>query len=306
MTTYQYQNKNVRNTILLFILFTGLTSVLGLGLSVFFRNSGFLVAAAVMSIGQGIFGYFMGESMALSQAGGTKVDADSSPQLYNLVDDIARIAGVPMPDLYVSPDPSMNAFACGRGPGRASICVNQGLIDALTKDELEGVIAHEMSHIKNRDTLTMTMAMVMSSVIAAVCDLGVRSQFFGGGVFSGGSDDSDNRPSWVMLIPIIISFFIAPLLASLLTFAVSRSREYLADASAVQITRYPQGLINALKKISGNPVPTDRYSSSMAHFYISEPKQYYDEPAKDGWFSTHPNVENRIKALMDQDGQSPQ
>jgi heat shock protein HtpX len=151
------------------------------------------------------------------------------------------------------------------------------------------------------------MAMVMSSVIAAVCDLGVRSQLFGGGMFSGGSsDDGESRPSWVMLIPIIISFFIAPLLASLLTMAVSRSREYLADATAVQITRYPQGLINALKKISGDPVPTDRFSSSMAHFYISEPKQYYDEPAKDGWFSTHPNVKNRIKILMDQDGQMPQ
>ncbi len=306
MTTYQHQSKNVRNTILIFILFTGLTSLIGLGLSVFFKNSGFLVAAAVMSIGQGVFGYFMGETMALSQAGGTKVDESTAPMLYNIVDDLSRIAGIPMPDLYISPDPSMNAFACGRGPGHASICVNQGLIDALDKTELEGVLAHEISHIKNKDTLTMTMAMVMSSIIAAICDLAVRQQFFGGGMFGGSRDEEGGGNNILMLIPIIISFFVAPLLASMLTFAVSRNREYLADATAVQLTRYPQGLINALRKISGNPVPTDRYSASMAHFYIAEPKQYYDEPVKDGWFSTHPAVENRVKALMDQDGQNPQ
>ena len=306
MTTYQYQNKNVRNTFLIFILFTGLTTIIGLGLSTVFRNGAFLVGAAVMSIGQGLVGYFMGEQMAIGQSGGQRVDESSSPQLFHLVDDLSRTAGIPIPDLYVSPDPSMNAFACGRGPGRASICVNQGLIDVLNKQELEGVLAHEISHIKNRDTLTMTMAMVMSSLIAALCDLGIRAQMFGGGMFGGGNNDNENEsPGWVMMIPVIITLFVAPLLSALLQFAISRSREYHADASAVQLTRYPQGLIDALRKISGSPTPTDRYSSSMAHFYISEPKQYFGESAKDGWFSTHPAVENRIKALMDQDGQAP-
>ncbi|MGL4758118.1 MAG: M48 family metallopeptidase [Patescibacteria group bacterium] len=302
MTTFQHQNKNVRQTFLIFILFTGLTSVVGYALSYFFGNGVFLFGAAIMSLIQGAVGYFAGESMALAHAGGKRVAVEDNPQLFNMVEDLSRIAGIPMPDLYVSPDPSMNAFACGRGPGRASICVNQGLLNTLNKPELEGVLAHEISHIKNKDTLTMTMAMVMSSIIAAICDLGVRSQMFGGGMFGGGNNDreSNGQSSWVMFIPVVITLFVAPMIASLLTFAVSRSREYLADASAVEITRYPEGLISALQKISGNPVATDRYSTSMNHFYISEPKQYFGEESKDGWFSTHPNVQNRIKALKDQ------
>lgn len=297
MTTYQHQNNNVRQTILIFVLFTTLTSAIGLGLSYATNNGIFLVVAAVIAIAQGAFGYFAGEKMALSSANAQQVDESQSPELYNIIDDLSRIAGIPRPDIYISPDPSANAFACGRGPGRASICVNQGLIDMLDKYELEGVLAHEISHIKNRDTLTMTMAMVMSSVIAAVCDLGIRSAMFGSN-----KDEEGGGSNIFVIVVMVISFIAAPFLASVLTFAVSRSREYLADASAVAITRYPQGLISALQKISANPTPTDNYSSSTAHMYIAEPKKSYDEKVNDNWFSTHPAMENRIRALLDQDG----
>jgi heat shock protein HtpX len=296
MTTYQYQNKNVRSTILIFVLFTTLTSSIGLALSYMTNNSLFLVGAAGMAVAQGLFGYFAGEGLALSSANAQKIDESSQPMLYNLVDDISRIAGIPRPDIYISPDPSANAFACGRGPGRASVCVNQGLIDMLSKEELEGVLAHEISHIKNRDTLTMTMAMVMSSVIAFAADIGMRAN-----MMSGNDDEGGNNNPFVFFV-MIISFLAAPFLSTILTMAVSRSREYLADASAVAITRYPQGLINALEKISSNPVATTNYSTATAHMYISEPKREYGEAVKDSWFSTHPAMENRIRALMDQDG----
>jgi heat shock protein HtpX len=299
MNTYQYQSKNVRNTILIFVLFTTLTSLIGFVMSLVFRNNIFLLGAAVMALGQGAFGYFAGESLALSSANAQKVDLDSNSYLYNIVEDLSRIAGIPIPDVYVSPDQSANAFACGRGPGRASICVNQGLLELLNKQELEGVLAHEISHIKNRDTLTMTMAMVMSSVIAAICDLAMRANMWG---FMGNNDEQGSGGSNpIALVFAVIGFFVAPFLSTILMFAVSRSREYLADATAVQITRYPQGLISALEKISGSPIPTDNYSSSTAHFYIAEPKKYYDEPVNDNWFSTHPNMVNRIRALLDQD-----
>lgn len=295
MTTYQHQSKNIRNTIFLFLLFSTLTTLIGLGVSLVTKNEIYLVGAAGIALFQGFSGYFFGENMALASAGGQKQDLSTSPALYNIVEDLARIAGIPTPDVYISGDPSANAFACGRGPGRASICVNQGLLDMLTKAELEGVLAHEISHIKNRDILTMTMAMVMSSVIAIVCDLGMRASLFS-------SDKEDNKSNPFTIIFLVISFLVAPFLATLLTLAVSRSREYLADASAVQITRYPQGLISALEKISSSPVPAHNYSASTAHFYISEPKKEYGEKVKDGWFSTHPAMENRIKALLDQDG----
>jgi heat shock protein HtpX len=296
MTTYQYQAKNVRNTIFLFVLFTTLTSAVGLLLSIYFRNNGFLIAAAVMAIAQGAFGYFAGESMAISSANGQRVSLESNPNLFNIVEDTARTAGIPMPDLYISPDQSANAFACGRGPGRASIVVNEGMMTLLNKQELEGVLAHEMSHIKNRDTLTMTMAMVMSSVIAAVADIGLRTNLMNR------SDDDGEGTSPLLMILMVLSFLAAPFLSTLITMAVSRQREYLADASAVQITRYPQGLISALEKITSSPVPTDNYSSATAHLYIAEPKRDYGQAVGDSFFSTHPAMENRIRALLDQDG----
>jgi heat shock protein HtpX len=296
MNTYQYQAKNVRNTIFLFVLFTTLTSAVGLLLSIYFRNNGFLIAAAVMAIAQGAFGYFAGESMAVSSANGQRVSLESNPNLFNIVEDTARTAGIPMPDLYISPDQSANAFACGRGPGRASIVVNQGIMTLLNKQELEGVLAHEMSHIKNRDTLTMTMAMVMSSVIAAIADIGLRTNLMNR------SDDDGEGTSPLLMILMVLSFLAAPFLSTLITMAVSRQREYLADASAVQITRYPQGLISALEKISSSPIPTDNYSSATAHLYISEPKRDYGQAVGDSFFSTHPAMENRIRALLDQDG----
>jgi heat shock protein HtpX len=296
MTTYQYQAKNVRNTIFLFVLFTTLTSAVGLLLSIYFRNNGFLIAAAAMAIAQGAFGYFAGESMAVSSANGQRVTLESNPNLFNIVEDTARTAGIPMPDLYISPDQSANAFACGRGPGRASIVVNQGIMTLLNKQELEGVLAHEMSHIKNRDTLTMTMAMVMSSVIAAIADIGLRTNLMNR------SDDDGEGTSPLLMILMVLSFLAAPFLSTLITMAVSRQREYLADASAVQITRYPQGLISALEKISSSPIPTDNYSSATAHLYISEPKRDYGQAVGDSFFSTHPAMENRIRALLDQDG----
>jgi heat shock protein HtpX len=299
MTTYQYQSQNVKKTIFILFLMSSLVITLGVAMSYVYRTPFFLLIALVGSIVQGLVGYYSGEQMAIASAGGVKVDEITAPVLYNIVDDIARIAGIKMPDLYISPDPSANAFACGRGPNRASVCVNQGLLDILNKTELQGVLAHEISHVKNKDVLVMTMAFVMSGIVAMLADLGTRSMFN-----MMPQDDEGNGSSAfgaIMMVFVLASYFIAPIVATMLVLSVSRSREYLADASAVEITRYPQGLISALEKLHSDPVPTEHFSTATNHFYIAPPKKDYNQKFTDSWMSTHPSLENRIKNLMDQD-----
>jgi heat shock protein HtpX len=296
MTTYEYQARNVRKTIFLIFIMTTILMVMGLGMSYFYRSYWFLIGAIVVAVFQGSLGFFAGEKMALSSAGGEQISLEQAPRLYNLVEDIARVAGVKMPDVYISPDPSPNAFACGIGPNRASICFNQGLLEMLNKQELEGVIAHEMSHIKNKDILVMTIAYVLSAAISVLADIGIRMPM------PQRKDDESSPFDVIFIVLIMTSYFIAPIIATILVLGVSRSREYLADAGAVQLTRYPQGLISALEKLHADPTPSEHFSSSTNHFYIAPPKKDYNQKFQDGWFSTHPSLENRIKNLMDQDG----
>jgi heat shock protein HtpX len=291
MSVYTLQRKNQRNTYLLILLFVGVVSAVFYVFSAYYNNPIFAIFGLGISCFQAFIAYFTGDKIALAVSGGKLVNQKQAPQIHTLVENLSKIAGIPKPKIYISPDKSANAFATGRNPQNASICLNQGILDLLTKSELEGVIAHELAHVKNRDILIMTVTMVLSSVISFIADFGFRLMWWGG------SSDSDNDSrSPVVLILYIITILLAPFVAMLIQLSISRKREFQADATAVVFTRYPEGLINALIKLHQSPIPTSHYATSMNHFYIAEPKKSWGEKAQ-SLFSTHPTVQDRVKAL---------
>jgi heat shock protein HtpX len=290
-SAYSQQSSNIRKTWLLMFLFIGLVSAFCFTLALYFNNYGIAVIGIVISLFQAVIAYRFGDKIALHTARAQEVSPEEAPRIHNLVDNLTKIAGIPKPRVFISPDPSPNAFATGRNPKNASICLNQGILDLLNKQELEGVIAHELSHIKNRDILVMTVTMVLASIITVLTDLSFRLAFFGGGR----RDNEAKSPIIILLY--IITILLAPFVALLIQMAVSRSREYLADASAVVMTRYPQGLVSALQKLYNSPTPAKHYSTSMNHFYISPPKKKFGAKPS-SLFSTHPPIEERVKALQ--------
>jgi heat shock protein HtpX len=295
-SAYSQQNSNVQKTWILITLFVGLVSGLFYGYGYVSGNYGITIIGVIFSVGQCVVSYFAGEKLALMAAGAKEITYDENPQIFEMVTNIARIAGIPVPKIHISPDPSPNAFACGRDPNHASICLNQGIIDLLNKQELEGVIAHELSHVKNRDILIMTTTMVLSSIISFIADYGIRAMMWGGGR-SNNDDEGGNGSSVVVMVLYVIAMMLAPILSALITMSVSREREFLADATAIVFTRYPKGLADALLKLEGDPTPSEHYSTATNHFYISEPKRSWGEKAMN-LFSTHPKISERVEALM--------
>jgi heat shock protein HtpX len=288
-SAYSVQNRNQRNTWILILLFVGLVSAVFYFFAWYYNSPAIAFFGLILSFGQAFAAYFFGDKIALTVAGAKEVEAKEAGQLHVLVENLSKVAGIPKPKIFVSPDESANAFACGRDPEHASVCVNVGLLKILNKAELEGVLAHEISHIKNRDILVMTVTMVLSSLISFLADIGFRLSFF-----SGGRNKESNSP--IVLILYLVTIALAPFIAILIQMAVSRSREYLADASAVVLTRYPEGLVSALNKLYASPVPTSHYATSMNHFYISPPKKKFGEKIS-SLFSTHPPLKERIAAL---------
>jgi heat shock protein HtpX len=293
-SAYSQQSNNIRKTWFLIILYAGLVSGLFYGYGYVSGNYGITIIGVIFSLGQCIVSYFGGEKLALMSAGAKEITYDENPQIFELVTNVSKIAGIPVPKVHISPDPSPNAFACGRDPNHASICLNQGIIDLLNKQELEGVIAHELSHIKNRDILVMTVTMVLSSIISFIADYGIRAMMWGG---SNSDDEGGNGSSVVVMILYVVAMMLAPILSMVITMSVSREREFLADATAVVFTRYPKGLADALLKLHNDPTPSEHFSTATSHFYISEPKQSWGAKAA-SLFSTHPPVEERVAALM--------
>lgn len=289
-SAYSQQSSNITKTYLLIFIFIGLFSAICYLFAYSFNNISIAIAGLIVSIFQSISAYYFGDKIALSVAGAKEVSPEDAPKIHNLVENLSKIAGIPKPRVFISPDKSANAFACGRDPQHASICLNEGIIQLLDKNELEGVIAHELSHIRNRDILIMTVTMVLASTIAFVSDWGTRILFWGGG-----KDSNENR-SPISLIIFIAVLVISPFISLLIQLAVSRRREYLADASAVTLTRYPEGLMNALQKLYSSPVPSQHYSSATNHFYIAPPKLRWGDKIN-SLLSTHPSIEDRISAL---------
>jgi heat shock protein HtpX len=238
--------------------------------------------------------YYYSDKMVIASVGAHPADKIEEPYLNNVVEGLAIAAGFPaVPACYIMESPALNAFATGRDPKHAAICVTRGLLERLNRQELEGVIAHEMSHIRNYDTLIMTIAAVLVSGVALLSQFLWRSMFWGGGRRRD-SDRNGGGLQIVLLVVALVLLILSPILVTLMQLALSRNREYLADASAVQLTRNPEGLISALKNISTDQEPLEGASKATAHLFISNPLKNVNV---NNLFSTHPPIEKRIAAL---------
>ena len=236
-----------------------------------------------------LFTLFLGDDMAVILARAKKVESrDQCPRLWDAVETMSIASGEDLPRIYLSPDPSPNAFAAGRSKRQALICVNQGLLDLLDKDELEGVVAHEMAHIKNMDVRLMTYAAVLAGGIALISEFLVYLIWFSG-------DDEDSAGNIVGLVILLLSAVLAPLAAALIQMSISRRREFLADASAAEITKYPQGLASALRRLGDSDIPASTGSSATAHLCIVAPLKKKGKSSS--LFSTHPAIEDRVARL---------
>ena len=274
-----------------------LAVVIGLGwfFSYYFQDPLILIIFAVFAILMNITAYWFSDTITISLAGAKAVTREQLPDLYNIVENLAITAGLPMPKIYVIQDPSPNAFATGRDPKHAALAVTSGLLAIMDKNELQGVIAHELSHVGNRDMLVSTVAVVLAGFVSIVADVFLRSTIFGWG---GRSRDNGEGNGILMIVGLVLAI-LAPIAATLIQLAISRKREYLADASGALLTRYPEGLASALQKIQDYGTPMRRQSTAIAHLYIANPEGSGRFAKKIGnLFSTHPPITDRIKALM--------
>ena len=257
-----------------------------------YNNPSILYFFVIFSIAMNIVGYWYSDKIALSLAGAHPATREKYFDLYTTVENLAITAGLPLPRIYVIEDPAPNAFATGRDKNHAVVAVTTGLLGMMSKAELEGVIAHELSHIGNRDMLVSTVAVVLVGFISIVSDMLIRMTFFGG------HRDDDNRGGGALIIIGIVLSILAPILATLIQLAISRKREYLADASGALLTRYPEGLASALEKIGAYNRPMMHKSTAIAHLYIANPFGSNGVGRKMAQlFSTHPPVEERVKIL---------
>jgi heat shock protein HtpX len=291
-TLYTEQSKNVTKTWLLMTVF--LVVVIGFGwfFSYYYSNPNILYFFVIFSILMNFFSYWFSDKIVLTLAGAKVAKRGEYFDLYTSVENLSITAGLPMPKVYVVEDPAPNAFATGRDKEHAVVCATTGLLSILNKTELEGVIAHELSHVGNRDMLLSTVVVVLVGFIYILADVFRRNLFFGG------SRDNDNKGGNILMIVGIILSILAPIFAMLIQLAISRKREFLADASGALLTRYPEGLANALRKISQNGQPMVRQSGAIAHLYIADPKGSKIGKKISGLFATHPPVEERIQALV--------
>ncbi|MEX0934983.1 MAG: M48 family metallopeptidase [Candidatus Paceibacterota bacterium] len=293
-TLYTHQSENVQKTWFLMIFFLVLVIAVGWALSYWFQSSIILYIAVGISLLMNFFAYWRSDKVALSRTGAHPADERQYRELHNIVENLAITAGLPKPRVYIINDQAPNAFATGRDPKHAVIAVTTGLMDRLDRSELEGVIAHELAHIGNRDILVMSVAVVLAGFIAIATDILLRGMIFGGG------RNSDRAGGIALVIGLVLAI-LSPLFAKMLQMAVSRKREFLADASGALLTRYPDGLASALEKISSYTRPMQKANHATAHLFISSPFGPNREKGKMNWFHklwmTHPPVEERIAAL---------
>lgn len=289
-TLYTQADRNVRLT---WIYITGfLVFVIGVGY-VFAQamgSSSILYGAIIFSIVMSFGSYWFSDKIVLSMSGAKEVTRENAHGIYTIVENLCITAGLPVPKIYIMQDSSLNAFATGRDPEHGVIALTTGIIERLTKTELEGVIAHELSHIKNRDILLSTVIVVLVGFIALLTDWFRHWAFLGN--HRGGN--RDGKLQLIFMILALILSLLAPLVAILIQLAVSRKREFLADSSGALLTRYPEGLASALEKISADPKPLDTANRATAHLFISNP---FKGKNITKLFMTHPPVEERVSAL---------
>ncbi|MBN2184738.1 MAG: M48 family metallopeptidase [Candidatus Krumholzibacteriota bacterium] len=290
---YDNISANKRNSWLLVISVTVFLLILGYFLGDFYGSGYFGMGLAVtFAVISALLSYYGGDKMILGMSKALRIEKKDYPQLFNVVEELSIAAGVPVPAIYVIDDTAPNAFATGRDPGHSAVAITTGLLEKLDRDELQGVMAHELSHIGNRDILFSMMVGIMVGSIVLISDFFLRSVFWGGGR----KKSRDKGGSGPMIIIALLLAILAPIFAKILQLAVSRQREYLADASAVQLTRYPAGLASALKKISSDEEVLEVANRATQHMYIVNPIKPFEKRAK-SLFSTHPPIEERITRL---------
>ena len=296
-TIYTQQSRNTRKTWLLMSIF--LVFVIGFSylVSIVLGNSTILYVGIVIALVMNVGSYWYSDKLVIKMTGAQPVTKEQAPELYNIVENLSITAGLPMPKIYIMNDPAPNAFATGRNPEHSAVAATTGLLQILDRTELEGVMAHEMSHIGNRDILVSTIAVVLAGFIAIISDIFLRSMLWGGG-------DRDNKAGIIFIVLGIVGIILAPIAAQMIQMAVSRKREYLADASGALLTRYPEGLASALEKISANNTPMARANNATAHLFIADPfgseKRTFGQKIS-GLFKSHPPAADRIKILRGMD-----
>lgn len=293
---------NRRVSILLMFLMTSFLVLVGAVLGVLWTGDWMVGAAFALAVSaiMLLFSYFAGASAILSMSGARKIEKRDHPQLFNVVEEMSVAAGVPMPEVYIIDDPAPNAFATGRDPKHAAVAITTGLMEKLNRDELQGVMAHEMSHVRNFDIRFAMLMAVMVGSIVLMCDFSMRMAFFGGmgrgrRRSSRGGHGKGGGHVIIIVVAILLAI-LAPLFAKIIQLAVSRKREYLADASAVELTRYPEGLANALAKLAGDREHLAGANRATQHLYIVNPVKSLG-PGKKSLFSTHPPIADRIARL---------
>ncbi|HEV3493499.1 MAG TPA: M48 family metallopeptidase [Reyranella sp.] len=307
------QRVNRRNTLLLLIVLTALAAVTGYVIGWLLEGEasdavplwsrlGLFAAAlmAVVSVGWSMISLAFGDKMVLTMANAREIDKADAPPLYNVVEEMAIAAGVPMPRVMILETDALNAFATGNKVGHGTIVVTRGLLDTLSRDELQGVVAHEMAHLANLDTRYMVIVGVTVGLIALVCDMLLRTMAWGGSGRSSSSDKKGSGGGLLIILLIVVAIF-APLAAKAVQMAVSRQREYLADATSVQFTRNPNGLISALGKLADKAAPFPGVSRATQHLFIVNPVQTFTAKSS-ALLATHPDVADRIARLRNLGG----
>lgn len=287
---YKQIDSNKRKSFFLILVFILVIVGLGWVWGYYYGEGGYFITilAAIFAMLMSAISFFAGDKVALAQSGAKEIKKDDNPYVWRMVENLSITAGVPMPKVYIIDDPAMNAFATGRDPEHSSIALTTGIISGLENEELEGVIAHEMSHIKNYDIRVMMVVIVCVGIVTLMADWLLRSFIWGGK-----SRDNKNGNAIVMIVGLVLAI-LSPLFAKLIQLAVSRKREFLADASGALLTRYPEGLARALEKISYQNQPLRRANKATAHLYISSP---FKGKKVSKLFSTHPPVEERVSEL---------
>jgi heat shock protein HtpX len=287
---YKHIAANKRNTIFIMIGFIVLISVIAAVFAYFYQDWSVLIYVGIISVGYTLIQYFAASKLAVAMTGGHRIDNQTNPRLWKTVENLSITTGTPMPQVYLIDDPAPNAFATGRDPAHAIVAATTGLLDIMDDTELTAVMAHEISHVRNYDIRVSTVVFGLVCLIGLRSDLGIRMLYYGG------RSSNERNSSPVGLIIMLATAIIAPLAASLAQMAVSRQREYLADSSAALITRYPEGMVGALKKLEAHARPMRQQNPATEALFIANPMR---KGAISGLFSTHPPIEKRIARLED-------
>ncbi|AWB86954.1 M48 family metallopeptidase [Mycetocola zhujimingii] len=288
---YRAIRKNKVNTVLIILFFLLIIGGLGALAGYVYNSPSITVMTLVGATLYAVFQYFFAASQTIAMSGGREIEKRDNPRLYRIVENLAITTGSPMPKVYLIDDPAPNAFATGRDPEHASVAATTGLLEILTDSELEGVMAHELGHVRNYDIRVSMIVFGLVVAVGFIADMFLRLAWFGGG---NRNNNSGGNP--IVLIFGLVAMIVAPLLASLVQLAVSRQREYLADATAALTTRHPDALASALQKLEAYGRPMRRQNTSMAHLWIADPAK----PSRvERLFSTHPPIADRVARLRE-------